>query len=160
MWFSFSTSAVGCTSTVRTLHLLRTCNLNFKVQRHSLSSSSEILAPHAVTFWWLLKPGPHSPLESCQDCPTSDSSLLQGILPTQGSNSGVPHCRRILYHLSHQGSPRILEWVAYPFSRRSSQPKNQNRASNIAGRFFTSWATKEEFREIDICLYFLWAVAQ
>ena len=32
-------------------------------------------------------------------------ALLQGIFPTQGSKPGVPHCRRILYHLSHQGSP-------------------------------------------------------
>ena len=30
-------------------------------------------------------------------------ALLQGILPTQGSNPGLPHCRRILYHLCHQG---------------------------------------------------------
>ena len=35
-------------------------------------------------------------------------SLLQGIFPTQGSNPGLPHCRRILYQLSHKGSPRIL----------------------------------------------------
>ena len=46
--------------------------------------------------------------------------LLQGIFPTQGSNPGVPNCRQILYQLSHKGSPRILEWVAYPFSSRSS----------------------------------------
>ena len=45
---------------------------------------------------------------------------LQGIFPTQGSNPGLPNCRSILYCLSHQGSPRILEWVAYPFSRASS----------------------------------------
>ena len=32
-------------------------------------------------------------------------SLLQGIFPTQGSNSGILHCRWILYHLSHLGSP-------------------------------------------------------
>ena len=31
--------------------------------------------------------------------------LLQGIFPTQGSNSGLPHYRQMLYHLSHQGSP-------------------------------------------------------
>ena len=30
--------------------------------------------------------------------------LLQGIFPTQGSNPGLPHCRHVLYHLSHQGS--------------------------------------------------------
>ena len=41
-------------------------------------------------------------------------ALLQGIFPTQGSNPGFPPCRQILYHLSHQGSPRILEWVAIP----------------------------------------------
>ena len=36
-------------------------------------------------------------------------SLLQGIFPTQGSNLGLLHCRQILYHLSHQGSPVIAE---------------------------------------------------
>ena len=30
--------------------------------------------------------------------------LLQGILPTQGLNPGLPHCRQMLYHLCHQGS--------------------------------------------------------
>ena len=32
-------------------------------------------------------------------------ALLQGIFPTQGLNPGLPHCRQVLYHLSHQGSP-------------------------------------------------------
>ena len=65
-------------------------------------------------------------------------TLLQGTFPTQGSNPGLPHCRQILYCLSHQGSPRILQWVAYPFSRGSSQPRNRTRVSCIAGGFFTS----------------------
>ena len=69
--------------------------------------------------------------------------LLQGIFPTQGSNPGLPHCRRILYQLNHKGSPRILEWIAYPFSRGSSQPKNQIGVSCIAGRFFTNWGIRE-----------------
>ena len=64
--------------------------------------------------------------------------LLQGIFPTQGSNPGLPHCRQSLYQLSHKGSPRILEWAAYPFSSRSSRPRNQTRVSRVAGRFFTS----------------------
>jgi len=42
------------------------------------------------------------------------------VFPTQGSKAGLPHCRWILYHLSYKGSPRILEWVAYAFSRGSS----------------------------------------
>ena len=39
-------------------------------------------------------------------------TFLQGIFPTQGSNPGLLHCRQILYQLSHEGSPKILEWVA------------------------------------------------
>ena len=66
-------------------------------------------------------------------------SLLQGIFPTQGSNPGFPHCRWILYQLSHKGSPRILEWVAYPFSSGSSWPRNWTRVSCIAGGFLTNW---------------------
>ena len=31
----------------------------------------------------------------------------RGIFPTQGSNPGLPHCRRILYQLSHKGSPNM-----------------------------------------------------
>ena len=38
---------------------------------------------------------------------------------------------------------RILEWVDFPFSRRSSQPRDWTQVSHIAGRFFTSWATRE-----------------
>ena len=38
---------------------------------------------------------------------------------------------------------RILEWVTFPFSRGSSQPRDQTQVSLIAGRFFTSWATRE-----------------
>ena len=38
---------------------------------------------------------------------------------------------------------RILEWVAFPFSRGSSQPRDQTQISRIAGGFYTSWATRE-----------------
>ena len=38
---------------------------------------------------------------------------------------------------------RILEWVAFPFFRRFSQPRDQTQVSHIAGGFFTSWATRE-----------------
>ena len=37
----------------------------------------------------------------------------------------------------------ILEWVAFPFSRGSSQSRDRTQVSRIAGRFFTSWATRE-----------------
>ena len=41
-------------------------------------------------------------------------SLLLGIFPTQGSNQGLPHCRKILYQLSHKGSPNVLWFSAVP----------------------------------------------
>ena len=68
-------------------------------------------------------------------------ALLQGIFSTQGSNPGLPHCRPILYCLSHRGSPRILEWVAYPFSM-GNFPTDWTRVSCISG-FFASRATWE-----------------
>ena len=38
---------------------------------------------------------------------------------------------------------RILEWVVFPFSRRSYQPRDQVQVSCTASRFFTSWAKRE-----------------
>ena len=38
---------------------------------------------------------------------------------------------------------RTLDWVAFPFSRGSSQPRDQTQVSYIAGGFFTSWVTRE-----------------
>ena len=70
-------------------------------------------------------------------------ALPQGIFPTQGLNPGLPHCKKILYHLSHQESSRILEWVAMPSSRGSSQPRNRMGLPCITGGFLTSWATRE-----------------
>ena len=69
-----------------------------------------------------------------QNIGVGSHSLLQGIFPAQGSNPRLLHCRRILYQLSHQGSPRILDWVACPFSGGSSD-RNQTGVSCIAGRF-------------------------
>ena len=49
-----------------------------------------------------------------------------------------------MYYTVHRiFQARILEWVAFPFSRGSSQPRDQTQVSRIAGRFFTSLATRE-----------------
>ena len=40
---------------------------------------------------------------------------------------------------------RILEWVAFPFSRGSSQPRDQTHVSCIAGGFFTNWAIRKPY---------------
>ena len=44
---------------------------------------------------------------------------------------------------------RILEWVAIPFSRGSSQPRDRTQVSLTAGRFFTVWATRETQSHLD-----------
>ena len=52
---------------------------------------------------------------------------------------------------------RILEWVAFPFSRGSAQPRNQTHVSRIGGRFFTSWGTREAgFSMQWMLLFYLW----
>ena len=88
---------------------------------------SDSLWPHRLYSPW------NSPGQSTG---VGSLSLLQGIFPTQGLNLGLLHCRWILYQLSYKGSPRILEWLAYPFSRGSSQPRDQTGVSSIAGGFF------------------------
>ena len=47
---------------------------------------------------------------------------------------------------------RILEWVAFLFSRGSSQPRDGTQVSHIAGEFFTSWATGEAHQSTSLCL--------
>ena len=66
----------------------------------------------------------------------SGTNIFTDHLPH--SVPGLPYCRQILYQLSHKGSPRILERVAYPSSSGSSQPRNRTGVSCIAGRFFTN----------------------
>ena len=78
-----------------------------------------------------------------QNTGVGNLSLLQGIFPTQGLNPGLLHYRLILYQLSHKRSPRIIEWVSYPFSRGSSPSRNRTGVSYTAGRFFTNWAIWE-----------------
>ena len=92
----------------------------------SRSVVSSSLQPHELYSPWSF-PG--------QNTGVGSLSLLQGIFPTQGLNPCLLHCRRILYQLSHKGSPRILEWVAYPFFSGSSWPRKWIRVSCIAGRF-------------------------
>ena len=66
---------------------------------------SDSLRPHGLNSPWS-SPG--------QNTGVGSISFLQGIFPIQGSNPRLPHCRWILYQLSHQGSPRILERIAIP----------------------------------------------
>ena len=97
-------------------------SLSFSVCTERKESES---ASHSVVSRSLRPRGLYSPWDSpTQNTGVGSLCLLQGIFPTQGSN--------------HKGSPRILEWVAYPFSSGSSRPRNRTGVSCITGTFFTN----------------------
>ena len=71
-------------------------------ESHSVVSDS--LQPHGL----------YSPWNSLdQNTGVGNFSFLQGSFPTQGLNPGLPHCRWILYQLSHKGSPWLVGWEKY-----------------------------------------------
>ena len=67
-----------------------------KAESENCSVMSNSLQPHTLYSPWN-SPG--------QNTGVSSSSLLQEIFPIQGWNPGLPHCRQILYQLSHKGRP-------------------------------------------------------
>ena len=85
----------------------------FQCESESHLVMSDSLQPHGLSSPWN---------SSGQNIGVSSLSLLQGIFPPQGSNLGLLHHRQILYQLRHKQSPRILEWVAYPFSADFPDP--------------------------------------
>ena len=68
---------------------------SFLSESDSHSAVSDSLGCHGLYSPWN-SPG--------QNTGVGSLSLLQGIVPTQGSNPGLPHCRQILYQLGHKGS--------------------------------------------------------
>ena len=75
----------------------------------SCSVVSKSLQPHGLQPTRLLCPW-DSPGKSTG---VGNHSLLQGTFLTQESNPSLPHCRQILYHLSHQGSPYFVFTLQY-----------------------------------------------
>ena len=101
-------------------------------------------------------PTPCNPMEYSlwnsvgQNTGVSSLSLLKGISPTEGSNPGLLHCKHILSQLNNKGSRRILEWVTYPFSSGSCQPRNWTWVSCIASGFFKNWGIREALVQINL----------
>ena len=73
-------------------------------KKWSRSAVSDSLRPHELGPTRILRPWDFPGKSTGVGC----HFLLQGIFPTQGSNPGLPHCRQMLYHLSHQGSPMYI----------------------------------------------------
>ena len=96
-------------------------NARLEHDKSELNADSQSLFPHSenvrkdtcvhavicnsVTPWTVACQAPLSMESPGQNTGVGSLSLLQGIVPTQGSNSGLRHCRQILYQLSHKGSP-------------------------------------------------------
>ena len=90
------------------------------------------------TWFWLLSSW--RKVKVAQLCPTLCDPM---------DYTGHPLCPHRLY--SPWNFPgRILKWVVVPFSRGSSQPKDQTQVSHTAGRFFTSWTTREAQYQISM----------
>jgi len=92
---------------------IHTCSLySYERGRESRSVVSDSLRPRGL----------HSPWSSPgQNTGVGSLSLLQGSFPTQGSNPGLSHCRRVLYQLSRRGSRGIYSYTGSNISSRPLQ---------------------------------------
>ena len=127
-----------------------------------------------ATLWAVVHQVPRSLGFSRQEDRSGWPCPPPGDLPSPGIEPRSPALQAILYHLSHQGSPRILEWIAYPFSRGSFRPRNRKQVRDadkypasyrtvphnkelsspcIAGRFFPSWATREAHQHVHTAVF-------
>ena len=80
--------------------------------------------------------------------------LLQGISPTQGSNSGLLFGRRILYHLSHQRSPWILQWVADPFLQGIFPTQESNQGLLPCRQILATQPVSGGFSDVEQAIWF------
>ena len=92
---------------------------------------------------WLVDSFTSEPLASLIEYWSGLPCPPPGDFPNPGTEPRSPTLQVDSLPSEPQGSPRILEWLAYPFSRGPSQPTNWTRVSCVASRFFTSWATRE-----------------
>ena len=82
----------------------------------------------------------------CMDSPVvgpNCSTVRDILVPMKVAQSCLTLCDPMDYTAHGILQARILEWVATPFSRGSSQPRNRTQVSCIPSRSFTSWATRE-----------------
>ena len=101
-----------------------TVEISLSFQSFSTLSLEEVkVAQSCLT---LCNPSWNSP---DQNTGVGSLSLLQGIFSTQGSNPDFPHCRRILYQISHKGSP--VTWYLEPKPSLLGQGEWQSRAFSI-----------------------------
>ena len=72
-----------------------------------------------------------------------DTILVAEKVKVKVAQSCLALCNPMGYAVHWILQARILEWVAFPFFRGSSQPRDRTQVSHVAGRFLTSWTTRE-----------------
>ena len=105
----------------------------FGVVVFSVHMPSSGIAGNSAFKWEYLSFSP-LPLTSLFSAICSEVKVIQSFLTL---------CNPMGYTVHGVLQARILDWVAFPFSRGFSQPRDQIQVSHIAGGFFTSWATRE-----------------
>ena len=117
-------------------------------QSVKLLSSVQLFA----TPWTVAQQDPLSIEFSRQEHWVGCYSFLQGIFPTQGSNLGLLHYRWILYHLSHQGSPKQLSswWKLTSTSGPSCLWLNFHIMMSL---LFSTWKMEEKIEVIMLAIY-------
>ena len=95
-----------------------------------------VVLNHGFSWWWILS-------GSSFQASGSLLCLMFCLCAKWKSLKCVTLCNPMDYTVHEILQARILEWVAVPFSRGFSQPRNQTGVSCIAGRFFTNWAIRE-----------------
>ena len=106
---------------------------------------------HARILKWVTIPftrGPSQPRDQTQSPAVQSDSLLSEPPETFKVKGKVAQtcltlCNPMDYTVHGILQARIPEWVAFPFTRGFSQPRNRARVSCVAGGFFTSWAIRE-----------------
>ena len=79
--------------------------------------------------------------------------MTEVILKVKVAQLCLTFCDPIDYTVLGILQARILEWVAFPFSRGGSQSRDRTQVSCIEGKFFTSWATRETWSDIKYEIY-------
>ena len=102
---------------------------------------SNSLWPHGLSSPW------NSPGSGLENTGVVSHSLLQGIFQTQGLNPGLPHCRQILYQLSHQWSQKNTGVACHALLQGIFSTQGPNPGLQHSGRSFIDWATRESQRK-------------
>ena len=111
----------------------------FAWQSNKAISFGAVLCLVAQSCLTLCNPMDYSPPGSSVHSMLQTRVLEWVAMPSSRGSSHLPHCRRILYHLTHKGKSKNTGVGTYPFSGGTSWPRNQTRVSCIAGR---SWPTE------------------